>query len=368
LLRDRKVTTPIAYGKYYYGRIPALSLPYHPPMFPLIESMFFAVLGVNVKAARLAVAFSVALSALLFYRLLRATHGSHLLAICSVLTSFSLRGSQYVANDVMLEFPALAFVLGALYCLRDIDRNYSLRRGLMFAVLAAAAAWTKQHAVFLGLLPFILIVLNRRWHLLGERTIWISSTVLVLLLLPQMALSLHFDGTGLDQVHTPEALSHILLRNLLFYLRSIVGGLGVIPAVLGALAVGYVFLRARQVRERVWPTNFYLSWAVSSFLLLLPMSGFDSRYLFFLIPSLIVLGYVAVMHVCQSILPGLNAALIPAAVVVVIMALNLRAPASFLHGPSKRLSAHSRSACFIVVRRTGPSSSACAASIPTSEP
>ena len=253
-------------------------------MFPLIESMFFAVLGVNVKAARLAVAFSVALSALLFYRLLMATQGSHLLAICSVLTSFSLRGSQYVANDVMLEFPALPFVLGALYCLRDIDRNYSLRRGLMFAVLAAAAAWTKQHAVFLGLLPFILIVLNRRWHLLGERTIWISSTVLVLLLLPQMALSLHFDGTGLDQVHTPEALSHILLRNLLFYLRSIVGGLGVIPAVLGALAVGYVFLRARHVRERVWPTNFYLSWAVSSFLLLLPMSGFDSRYLFFLVP------------------------------------------------------------------------------------
>ncbi len=175
-MRDRKVTTPIAYGKYYYGRIPALSLPYHPPMFPLIESMFFAVLGVNVKAARLAVAFSVALSALLFYRLLRATHGSHLLAICSVLTSFSLRGSQYVANDVMLEFPALAFVLGALYCLRDIDRNYSLRRGLMFAVLAAAAAWTKQHAVFLGLLPFILIVLNRRWHFPRCLVLWPSGT------------------------------------------------------------------------------------------------------------------------------------------------------------------------------------------------
>jgi hypothetical protein len=40
LLRDGKLRAPVEYGKYYYGHLSALSLPYHPPLFPLIESTF----------------------------------------------------------------------------------------------------------------------------------------------------------------------------------------------------------------------------------------------------------------------------------------------------------------------------------------
>ena len=50
----------------------------------------------------------------------------------------------------MFEFPALAFALAALYCLRDLDRGYPLGRALLFAVFASASVWTKQHGVFLG--------------------------------------------------------------------------------------------------------------------------------------------------------------------------------------------------------------------------
>ncbi len=64
-----------------------------------------------------------------------------------------MKNTQGLANEVMLELPSLTFVLGALYCLRDLKREYALRRGLFFAVLAGAAVWTKQHAVFLGLVP-----------------------------------------------------------------------------------------------------------------------------------------------------------------------------------------------------------------------
>ena len=40
LIRDGKLTTPVEYGKYYYSHFPALSLPYHPPLFPVVESLF----------------------------------------------------------------------------------------------------------------------------------------------------------------------------------------------------------------------------------------------------------------------------------------------------------------------------------------
>ena len=41
LIRNGELISPITYGEFYYSRLPALSLPYHPPLFPVIESFFF---------------------------------------------------------------------------------------------------------------------------------------------------------------------------------------------------------------------------------------------------------------------------------------------------------------------------------------
>ena len=147
LLLSGRIAHPIAYGKEYYGRLPALSMPYHPPLFPAIEALFYFVFGVNLLAARLAVALAVAVCTVLLYRLFAATHHSDVLALCATVTVLSLWNSQLVATDVMLEFPAMAFALAALYCLRDAGREYPLDRALLFATLGAAAVWTKQFAV-----------------------------------------------------------------------------------------------------------------------------------------------------------------------------------------------------------------------------
>src|SRR5262249_31929383 len=157
----------------------------------------------------------------LFYRLVIATHGSHLIALCTVLTFFSLRRSQTLAGDVMLEFPTLVFIVVACYCLRDFEQGYRFRRSLMFATLAAAAVWTKQHAWFLGLVPFLLIVINRQWPLLAQKTVWLSSLLLGLLVLPLVFLSMLFGWTGLNQVTTGQSVSPIFFHNLGFYLRGL---------------------------------------------------------------------------------------------------------------------------------------------------
>src|SRR5215475_2141699 len=64
-IRTGNLLHPIAYGKAYYNRLPALSIPFHPPMFPAMEAVFFALFGVNLFTARLTVAFCVAVSAFL---------------------------------------------------------------------------------------------------------------------------------------------------------------------------------------------------------------------------------------------------------------------------------------------------------------
>src|ERR1051325_4629796 len=60
LVRSGHWSHPVEYAKAYYAQYPALSMPYHPPLFPAIEAFFFAVFGVNLLTARLAIALAVA--------------------------------------------------------------------------------------------------------------------------------------------------------------------------------------------------------------------------------------------------------------------------------------------------------------------
>ena len=41
LIRSGEFTSPLQYAKNYYSRLPATTIPFHPPMFPAFESLFF---------------------------------------------------------------------------------------------------------------------------------------------------------------------------------------------------------------------------------------------------------------------------------------------------------------------------------------
>jgi 4-amino-4-deoxy-L-arabinose transferase-like glycosyltransferase len=167
-------THPVAFGKRYYSHYPALSMPYHPPLFPVAEAAFYALGGVKLTVARLAVASAVAISAVLLYGLIVAAYGSQALAFLSTFTFLSWHWSQWVANDVMLEFPALAVLLASLYFIRDpVDRPQLY----IFAVIAGAAVWTKQNTLFLGLIPFACVFLRRDWQVLRRKTVWLASAL-----------------------------------------------------------------------------------------------------------------------------------------------------------------------------------------------
>lgn len=339
LIRDGKFTTPIEYGRYYYSRLPALSLPYHPPLFPMIESVFFFIFGVNVLAARLAIALATAISVMLFYRLIIATHNSYVLAIASTITFFSMKLSQSLANEVMLEFPSLAFILGALYCLRDLDHGYPLRRGLLFAVLAAAAVWTKQQAVFLGMVPFFCIVISRRWRLLAGKTIWISSLLFAGLVIALVLLSKPFGNTGVNQVTAVDygysGFIWSFRNNSVYYLKALQKTLGVFLAVPLA-AVFVIFLFAPRRREPdIAANDLYLAWALSVFAVLLLVGSHSTRYLFYLYPALIVIGYAGLLRLCVWFLSSKRVWYIPVTVAGLYFILHLNTTAIFMHGPSQ---------------------------------
>ncbi len=324
------LTDPIGFAKQYYGRLPALSMPYHPPMFPAIESLFFWAFGVHVWVARLVVALATGLSMVLLFALVRATHGSNAIASFTVITFWAWRFSQAVAGDVMLEFPALAFTLGALYLIRNCDTEYELGRAFGFAILAAAAVWTKQHAVFLGAVPFFMIVFARRWRMLANKGLWISSFVYAAAVGVLVALSMQFKGAGANQVSPTDEVGSIFWHNLWFYAATLRTTLGLWPAlVLGACVLSLFFVRGEG------KLRLYVAWALSAVLVLLLIGPYDARYLFFAYPALIVLAYTAVTRICGLVFAGRARWAAPAALALGCLAIGLRTPATMLRGPGE---------------------------------
>jgi hypothetical protein len=145
------------WAEQFYLRFPALGIiVYYPPGFAVVEAIFFALAGVNIFAARLCV-ISFALGACLLMFALgkrwfdRPTgfFGAMLLATCP-------HGFLWM-NDVMLEWPALFWILAAVYAYeRERERETGEAQwSLMFGATIMAAFMTKQTAGFI--LPVLLL-------------------------------------------------------------------------------------------------------------------------------------------------------------------------------------------------------------------
>lgn len=278
------------FARSYYGHLPATSLPYHPPLFPAFEAIFFFVFGVNVLAARLAIAVAVALSAWFLFELVRSTHRSLLVAAFSTVTFLALPQALRLGSDVMLEFPAMVFVILAMRCLAGADAEYSWKRAVVFALLAGAAVWTKQQTVFLGAVPFLYFALIGRWRLLRKAPIWISSGLFLAQVAALSLLSMQFHGAGVNQAAPyRQPLYLFVARRVTYYLQNYAGALG--PAGVALLAAFGIALLLRLEPRR--PTALYVSWAACGMFLLIVLRPYSSRYLFFVAPPVFVLGYAS---------------------------------------------------------------------------
>lgn len=327
-------THPIEYAKSYYGRYPALSMPYHPPLFPAIEAAFFWLFGVNLFAARLAVALSVAVSVFLLYRLFLHTNGSVALAVCTLVSFCFWNHSQAVAGDVMLEFPAMAFTAAALYRLGGVDREFRMRDGIWFALLAGAALWVKQHAIFLGLVPWLYVVISRRWRLLRSKALWASSLLFGGFVIALWLLTQQFRGAGADQIPPAFEFFEVLTRNARFYFDYLARWMGLIPAVF-LLAAYALSLADGWAESRLPGRHLYAAWATAILAVLLWIGPYDVRYLFFALPPLLLMGYHALARIAGMVLPNHSRWAAPCAVAAYTAVVGLNMPAQYLRGPAQ---------------------------------
>jgi hypothetical protein len=343
MIRGGHIEHPLDFAKQYYGHLPAITMPFHPIVFPAILSAFFALFGVKILSARLAVALATGICFLLMYRLVEATVGSRLIAASAAITAFSFWKVQLVATDVMLELPAMTFALAALYCLRGIcfeksDPPLPLGRALAFTGFGAVAIWTKQHTIFVAGVPILSALLMRRWRLLRSVPLWISVAILGAAGAGWMMLWNHFQGpigNGNNVASSPQALRFIFLKNAALYGRWIWQDLKGLPGIFAAFSL-VVF--SVSVYRKGWGglgLAFYSAWIVSGALILLVLGAVDSRYLFFLVPAAIVAGYVMLWRGCSCLWDERRAIWGTVAFAVAWFVTGLFLQPEFLRGPSQ---------------------------------
>lgn len=334
-LREGPWLAPGTYARWYYAHWPALSLGYHPPVFPAVESLAFLVVGVGPFGARLVVALATGVSVVLLYRLVLATHGSPLVALLVASGFFALPLAQSLAQHVMLEMPAFVFVLLALLALPRPGEPLTALRGATFALFTAAAIWTKQLSVFLAAVPVVFAVLAGRREWLRSRVLWGSVIFCGVAFLALTAFELAFGPASPRRFAILRGLPRVLTSNSRVYFDALFATRNIAVTgtvvVLAAIAVTY----RRRWRAFVAADALYWAWLIAVMAALMVGKWNSPRYLFFAFPPIVALVVVNAHRFLSVAVSPRGAAVVLTIGIAAASVLGLRRAPSELIGPSE---------------------------------
>src|SRR5215210_7390783 len=301
------------YVTQYYMQYPALGLMVWPPLFYGIEGAFMVVFGTSYAAALVLIGLFSALAFTYFFLLVRRTHGEAAAAV-SVLLLGCAPLVFTLSHHVMLEMPALAFVMAAVY---HFVRYLDLERRLdVYAASSAAAlfALTRFDGLFLLLFFGLAIVARRRFDVLRRREAWLAALLALAIVLPvYVPMMIEFGRAHVLMTVQGGAEGFAgrgLWYTLTYYPWDLVRQIGtftVVPCVVGFLAA-----LGPARRRACWP---YLTLAAATYLAFTPLAELEERHSIYWYPAFALFAWVGIEWLASRLkLPHLRTAL--AAVVV----------------------------------------------------
>lgn len=316
-----------AYTIDYYLQYPALGLMVWPPLFYAVEGIAMLVFGTSFLVAKALIGIFAAIACAYLFLLVRRTHGTAPAAAAALLFGLSPMIFQ-LSRHVMLEIPAVAFLLASVYhFVRYLD--LSRRRDLFLAAGAAAAfALTRYDAVILLLFFALSLAALRRWDLFRRREVWLAAFLALAVVLPLYLPMLAEFGRSHLQLNVqtgPE--SRGLLNALTYYPRSLPRQIGTFTLVAGLF--GLLSTLNPERRRACWP---YLALAAATWLAFTPLAGLQPRHSIYWIPAFALLAVEGVGWIASRVrLPHLRTALVAFVIGGALWA-SLRSPARYVRG------------------------------------
>lgn len=172
-----------SYAEHYFARYPALSIGHHPPLLPISLVPFYALLGVSVFAARVAIIVFFVLSVVLCYTLVRRLYDADVAGWACLLFA-SNPGIAIFAQAVLSEMLTTALVLGALNALVRFRGSDRTRDYFLFVMAAVASLLARQLAVLMFPAYVALLVTGGGWTRVARRDVVMLTLAGAVLIAP----------------------------------------------------------------------------------------------------------------------------------------------------------------------------------------
>ena len=282
---------PVDYTLGYYAQYPALGIIlYYPPLFAMVEAVFFALFGISPFSARLTVVFFAVLAAAGGYRLLKSLFNARVAFVATALF-LSLPIVVFWSRQTMLEMPTTAMVLAAAWFFHryiDLGRRRSALWTGLFIVLAVM---TKQPALFILPAFGLYALVRRKWEIFRHWQLYAALALVAALLAPYFYLTFRYARYLTAGVFTPSSAAggsqtaSVLLTRLGWVISSWDKALG--PWMLWSfLGCGLACVIWEIARPR-WRGTHLLALLVVSYLVQSVLVGARTdRYIFIILPVL----------------------------------------------------------------------------------
>jgi hypothetical protein len=302
---DMARALPIAHLKQwaidYYLQYPAVTALTYPPVFALVEALFFGVFGVSHVTAQLTVSFFLLLTAYGTYFLVRRWVDR----VTGLATALLFIGTPVMAlwgRQVMLEIPTFAFLIWSSYSFFLYLDTGKPRNLYLTVLLVLGAADTKQPAIFI--LPAYLLTLYvvHRNDLFRRSEFWWSGALFVVGMSPLVLFTWLWGRTNMQQAvgggwgrHSRFSLATWTYVARFEWPRQLGWTLLALALV---YCVGCIFRKDWRAPK---PVMFFLvAWLITAYAFFTLISVASQRYTIFLIFPLVVFSILTIIRVLPS--------------------------------------------------------------------
>ena len=281
----------------YYLQYPAVTALTYPPLFALVEAIFFGIFGISHSTAQLTVTFFLLLAAWGAYVIARRW----LNEVAALATALVFIGTPVMAlwsRQVMLEIPTFALLLwGAYFFFKYLDSGKPYYLYLTF-LLVLAAAYTKQPAIFIVPAYVLTLCAVHKKNAVRRAELWWSALLLLVGIIPLAFYTWMWGRTNMQQAVGGGWVKHSRLSAATWsYVASYEW-----PRQVGwmVLALAVVYCVGCLIRQR-WRLPhpallFFLLWLTTGYIFFTLIAVSSQRYTIFLIFPLALFAVLGVMR------------------------------------------------------------------------
>lgn len=275
---------PMRFAQNYYDHFPKVALGHYPPGFYALAGVWMLPWPTKTAIFLFMAMLSGCLGAMTAAIARRAgiPWGASVLVGCwIVMLPLTQKQVMLVMSDVLLTISCLC----AAWLWAHFMERPTVRRGLLFGVVAAFSILVKGSAFALAIVPVLSILMLRRWDLLKKLSFWLAPVPVVLTALPWTLMTMQITQEGMQDKsvmsYLPEAFG--------FYVEASWRSFGLIILVAAAAGVGrWAWGWLKRGSASPFAVSM-LSFAVALVVLyLMSPTGFAARYLLPVAPLVLV--------------------------------------------------------------------------------